>query len=96
MKQTFIQTDTNDTLSSISATEMFWISVSNILIQLFMHFIPMSPIQYPVYLSHQTHLKFPPQSTFTTANTVHNPGDVFKVQTEFLLRINQRQNVKSI
>ena len=33
----------------------------------------------------ETHLKLPPQATLTAADTVHDPGDVFKMEAEFLL-----------
>lgn len=33
-----------------------------------------------------TDLKFSPKSTFTAADTVHDPGDVFKMEAELLLK----------
>lgn len=39
-----------------------------------------------VCLFAQTHLQLPPQATLTAADTVHDPGDVFKVEAELLLR----------
>lgn len=41
-----------------------------------------------VCLFDETHLQLPPQATLTAADTVHDPGDVFKVEAELLLREN--------
>lgn len=36
------------------------------------------------------HLQFPPQATFAAAHTVHDPGDVLKMEAELLLNRRNR------